>query len=127
MPEGITSKKVLVIAYIFPPLARAGVHRTVRFVRYLAPLGWDITVLTANEAYYPADSPIDRELVKKIPATVRVEATKVSGGLNKILEFKNRRLKKAKGKEQKAKTNEQPATSNQKPATRNERLSHLNC
>ena len=117
MPEGITSKKVLVIAYIFPPLARAGVHRTVRFVRYLAPLGWDITVLTADEAYYPADSPIDRELVKKIPATVRVEATKVTGGLNKILEFKNRRLTKAKGKEQKAKTNEQPATSNQKPAT----------
>jgi len=97
MPEGITTnRKILVIAYIFPPLARAGVHRTVRFVRYLAPLGWDTTVLTANEAYYPADSPIDRELLKKIPAAVRVESTKIFRGFNKLLALTNR------GKKQRA-------------------------
>jgi len=109
-----TLRKVLIIAYIFPPLARAGVHRTVRFVRYLAPLGWDITVLTANEAYYPADSPIDRELLKKIPAAVRVESTKISGGLNKILEFKNR------GKRRPAANAQQRTTSDKRPATSNE-------
>jgi glycosyltransferase involved in cell wall biosynthesis len=93
MPKGGTtnSKKILVVAYIFPPLARAGVHRTVRFVRYLAPLGWNTTVLTADEAYYPPDSPVDHELLKKIPASVKVEATKIFRGVNRLLELKNRR------------------------------------
>jgi len=129
MPEGITTnKKVLVIAYIFPPLARAGVHRTVRFVRYLAPLGWDTTVLTANEAYYPADSPIDRELLKKIPAAVRVESTKIFRGFNKLLELKNRSKKQGTNVKWQAKSGQQPVeaqrrfrlsgtTSNQQPAT----------
>jgi glycosyltransferase involved in cell wall biosynthesis len=117
MPEGITTKKVLVIAYIFPPLARAGVHRTVRFVRYLAPLGWDTTVLTANEAYYPADSPVDRELVKKIPAAVKVESTKIFGGFNKLLELKNRSNRQVKSEGRGAKNERQPATSNQRRAT----------
>ncbi len=128
MPEGITTKKILVIAYIFPPLARAGVHRTVRFVRYLAPLGWDTTVLTANEAYYPADSPIDRELVKKIPAAVKVESTKTFGGFNKLVELKNRGKKqvtseerRARGEGRGAKNEEQRATSNEQPATNNQR------
>jgi len=125
MPEGITTnKKVLVIAYIFPPLARAGVHRTVRFVRYLAPLGWDTTVLTANEAYYPADSPIDRELLKKIPAAVRVESTKTFSGFNKLLELKNRGKRReasdnwqVKNEKRRAKSEERPATSYKQPAT----------
>lgn len=106
-------RKVLVIAYIFPPLARAGVHRTVRFVRYLAPLGWNMTVLTTNEKYYPADSPVDRELIKKIPAVVRVESTKIFGGLDKLLELKNRH------KQRPAANNQQQTTKNPRPATRN--------
>ncbi|NUO81903.1 glycosyltransferase [candidate division KSB1 bacterium] len=81
-------KKVLVIAYIFPPLARAGVHRTVRFVRYLPELGWDLTVLTVAEPYYPPNSPIDRELLKKIPATVKVAATPVFRGVENLFRIK---------------------------------------
>ena len=106
-------RKVLVIAYIFPPLARAGVHRTVRFVRYLAPLGWDMTVLTTNEEYYPADSPVDRELIKKIPTAVRVESTKIFGGLDKLLELKNRH------KKQSAASDQLQTTKHQRPASRN--------
>ncbi len=93
------------MAYIFPPLARAGVHRTVRFVRYLAPLGWDMTVLTADESYYPFNSPVDRALLKKIPPTIKVEATKIFRGFAKLLELKNRSKKQAAN-------NKQPATSN---------------
>ena len=122
MPEGITTNgKVLVIAYIFPPLARAGVHRTVRFVRYLAPLGWDMTVLTASEAYYPEDSPIDRALLQKIPAAVRVESTKIWGGFNKLLELKNRGKKQTANDKWEVKSDKQPATSHQQRATSNER------
>ncbi len=81
-------KKVLVIAYIFPPLARAGVHRTVRFARYLPELGWDLTVLTVAEPYYPPNSPIDRELLKKIPETVKIEATPVFRAVENLFRIK---------------------------------------
>jgi glycosyltransferase involved in cell wall biosynthesis len=106
-----SAKKILIVAYIFPPLARAGVHRTVRFVRYLAPLGWDMTVLTADESYYPVNSPVDRALLKKIPPSIKVEATKVFYGFNKLLELKNRRKKQAAINKQQARSNQQPATS----------------
>jgi glycosyltransferase involved in cell wall biosynthesis len=109
-------KKILVVAYIFPPLARAGVHRTVRFVRYLAPLGWDMTVLTANEAYYPFNSPVDRALLQKIPQSVKVESTKIFRGVDKLLKLKQ----VASGKWQ-VKSNPQPTTSGQQPATSNQR------
>ncbi len=104
-------KKVLMVAYIFPPLARAGVHRTVRFVRYLAPLGWDITVLTANEAYYPFNSPVDRALLKKVPDTVKVESTKIFRGVGKFLALKNR------GRKQTAKSQQQNASGKKPTAT----------
>jgi len=82
-------KKVLFIAYIFPPLARAGVHRSVRFARYLPELGWDLTVLTPAERHYPAQSPIDRDLVKKIPATVKIVTTPVFHGTTSVFRLKN--------------------------------------
>lgn len=101
------AKRILAVAYIFPPLARAGVHRTVRFVRYLAPLGWETTVLTADEAYYPFNSPVDRELLKKIPASVQIKSTKIFRGFSKLLELKNR------GKKPAATGNARPASSDQ--------------
>jgi glycosyltransferase involved in cell wall biosynthesis len=102
----------LIVAYIFPPLARAGVHRTVRFVRYLAPLGWDMTVLTANESHYPFNSPVDRALLQKVPDSVKVESTKIFRGVDKLLALKNRGKKQtANSKEQKANSKKQPATS----------------
>jgi glycosyltransferase involved in cell wall biosynthesis len=89
-------KKVLVIAYIFPPLARAGVHRTVRFARYLPELGWDLTVLTVAEAYYPPNSPMDRELLRKIPHGVKIESTPVFRGVENLFQLKNFLRKKKK-------------------------------
>ena len=41
-------RRVLVLAYFFPPLGGAGVQRTLKFVRYLEPLGWDATVITTG-------------------------------------------------------------------------------
>ncbi len=120
-------KKVLVIAYIFPPLARAGVHRTVRFVRYLPELGWELTVLTVAEPYYPPNSPIDRELLKKIPDRVKIESTPVFRGVENIFHLKNvmRGKEKAVAVNKPQSTgaqaatekgaNDQPKTANTKP------------
>ncbi len=46
-------KRVLMIAYHFPPLAgSSGIQRTLRFARYLPVFGWQPTVLTAHPRAY---------------------------------------------------------------------------
>ncbi len=39
-------KKVLFIAYYFPPMGFGGVKRPLKFAKYLKNFGWDVTVLT---------------------------------------------------------------------------------
>ncbi len=85
--------KLLAIAFIYPPMARAGVHRSVRFVRYLKELGWDITILTAAEKYYPPQTPVDHGLNSKIPAGVNLARTAVFQGMYKLFNLKVRRAK----------------------------------
>jgi glycosyltransferase involved in cell wall biosynthesis len=49
-------KKVLVIAYYFPPMGLSGVQRTLKFVKYLPQFGWQPTVLTVSPGgYYAKD------------------------------------------------------------------------
>ena len=68
----LEQKKVLVIAYGFPPIAHAGVYRTMRFCRYLPDNGWKPTVITINES---EDIHSDHSLMKRIPASVRIHRT----------------------------------------------------
>lgn len=65
------TKKVLVIAYHFPPMAASsGIQRTLNFVRYLRNWGWESIVLsTAPHAY----SRTGDEQLGEIPAGMRVE------------------------------------------------------
>jgi glycosyltransferase involved in cell wall biosynthesis len=65
-------RRVLVLAYLFPPLGGAGVQRTLKFVRYLEPLGWDATVITTRSQHYPARDP---SLLHEVPASTRVIRT----------------------------------------------------
>lgn len=46
------NKRLLVIAYFFPPLAGGGVHRVLSFTRHLPARGWDCTVVCAGEDDY---------------------------------------------------------------------------
>jgi hypothetical protein len=65
------AKKVLVIAFHFPPVAMGSGHlRTLGFVRYLPELGWEPTVLSANPSAFPR---VDAENLKLIPDNCRVE------------------------------------------------------
>ena len=51
------SRRVLMVAYFFPPLGGAGVQRTVKHVKYLPAHGWDPIVVTTNSRAYPARDP----------------------------------------------------------------------
>ncbi len=55
-------KRVLYLAFFFPPLGGAGVQRTVKFVRYLPQFGWNATVVTARAAYWMRDASLAAEI-----------------------------------------------------------------
>src|SRR5512132_3440110 len=67
MPDGV--KKLLVIAYFFPPSGSVGVYRTLKFVKYLPEFGWEPVVLTVSNGKFPV---YDESLLKLIPAGVEV-------------------------------------------------------
>ncbi len=51
------------MAHNFPPLASGGVHRPVKFARYLRELGWEVEVLSVkNIRYHAYDASLAEEL-----------------------------------------------------------------
>jgi glycosyltransferase involved in cell wall biosynthesis len=68
-------KKLLYIAYYFPPAGGPGVQRSLKFARYLPDHGWLPTVVTVdpNHAAWPA---LDETMVRELPASVQVVRTR---------------------------------------------------
>ena len=64
-----TAKKVLIIAYYWPPSGGSGVQRWLKFVKYLPEFGWKPHVFTPENPSYPV---IDGSLVKDVPAEAEV-------------------------------------------------------
>jgi glycosyltransferase involved in cell wall biosynthesis len=50
-------KKVLIIAYYFPPIGGGGVQRTVKFAKYLPEFGWEPIILTVKDVVYRSYDP----------------------------------------------------------------------
>lgn len=64
-PRG--NRKVLMIAYAFPPTGGSGVQRAVHFENYLPQFGWLATVWTANEVDgLPRDPALNDELPPEV-------------------------------------------------------------
>jgi glycosyltransferase involved in cell wall biosynthesis len=56
------------LAYFFPPLGGTGVHRTVKYVKYLPTHGWDpIVVTTSSRAYGVFDESLWRDVGATTP------------------------------------------------------------
>ena len=69
-------KRVLMVAYFFPPLANSGTQRPLKFSKYLPDFGWEPIVLTVDR---PPDVARDLELVKEVrPGTRIVRAPMLS-------------------------------------------------
>lgn len=66
-------KKVLMIAYSFPPAGGPGVQRSSKFVKYLGNYGWKPMVLTRNDTNIPLK---DLSLGKDIPENTGVIRTR---------------------------------------------------
>jgi len=62
-------KKVLIIAYYFPPLGWSGVQRTLKFVKYLRNFGWEPIVVTVGKTKF---SILDETLIDEIPKDIEI-------------------------------------------------------
>ncbi len=63
------SKRLLLIAYNFPPVGGAGVQRPAKWAKYLGQAGWDVTVLTTENPSVPVR---DESLLHDLPADVNI-------------------------------------------------------
>jgi glycosyltransferase involved in cell wall biosynthesis len=62
-------KKVLFIAYYFPPLGMGGVQRSLKFIKYLPEFGWNPVVFTTGTMAYYA---YDKKLLLEIPSDITI-------------------------------------------------------
>lgn len=67
-------RKVLIIAYYFPPSGGPGVQRVLKFVQYLRDFGWEPVVLTVKDGTFPAR---DESLLEEIPEGVAIFRTDI--------------------------------------------------
>ena len=65
-------KRVLLLAYYFPPIGGAGAQRPVKFVRHLPSLGYEPVVITGPGDSIGRWTPADETLTADIPAQTQV-------------------------------------------------------
>ena len=68
-------REVLIVAYLFPPLAGPGMQRTLGFVRHLPANGWRPTVICADGSSvngYHTNGGFDPELIHRVPLEATV-------------------------------------------------------
>jgi glycosyltransferase involved in cell wall biosynthesis len=86
-------KKVLMIAYLFPPaggIGVAGSQRVLKFAKYLPRHQWQPVIVTVKEPYYESYISLDQTLIERVPSETKIIRTPVIRWLTKILECKNR-------------------------------------
>ena len=62
-------KNVLMISYVFPPMAAVGGYRTIKYCKFLPQFGWQPVVLTVKSGYNVA---YDQSLLNQIDSSVSV-------------------------------------------------------
>src|SRR5438445_9994150 len=74
----MATKRVLLLAYVFPPFGSVGGSvRAVKFAKYLPLYGWDVTVLTiADRPQYQLLERSSSSVLKEIPPSVRIVRTR---------------------------------------------------
>ena len=68
-------KKVLMIAYYFPPAAGVGTFRITKFMKFLPSFGWEPAILTIKTPYY---NNLDDTLISDIYKNIKVYRTDIA-------------------------------------------------
>ncbi|MDE3057736.1 MAG: glycosyltransferase family 4 protein [Bacteroidota bacterium] len=94
-------RKVLVVAYYFPPMGLSGVQRTLKFVKYLPQFEWMPTVLTVStRGYFAKDETLLKELEPLGIEVVRTRSLDVNRIFRKqeVVKMPPERLRKILGR-----------------------------
>lgn len=89
-------RKILMLAYYFPPCGASGTFRSLGFARNLVRMGWDVSVLSASE--YLRESR-DSSLLAKVPAEVELRNARVYDPLSLWKNMKTIFMSKCSGDE----------------------------
>jgi glycosyltransferase involved in cell wall biosynthesis len=90
-------RKVLMIAYYFPPMGMAGVQRTAKFAKYLIKYGWKPTVLTVEPSgYFAFDDTLLKEMEEAGVTIVRTGCKDVNHMFKgrKVIPMPSERMRK---------------------------------
>lgn len=77
-------KRLLLIAYYFPPMGGGGVARPSKFIKYLSRMGWSCSVVSANPRNYWLQ---DASRLRDIPSDTRVDRTPAITGIGVLRRF----------------------------------------
>lgn len=67
-------KRILIIAYYFPPYGQVGAFRISKLVKYFNRFGWNVSVITIDEKYYGTET-LDFKKLDDIPNDVKIIKT----------------------------------------------------
>jgi glycosyltransferase involved in cell wall biosynthesis len=67
-------KRVLIVTYYWPPCGGIGVHRCLKFAKYLRLFGWEPIICTAENPEYPV---LDESNIKYVPEGIEVLKTRI--------------------------------------------------
>jgi glycosyltransferase involved in cell wall biosynthesis len=67
-------KRVLIVTYYWPPCGGIGVHRCLKFAKYLRSFGWEPVICTADNPEYPV---LDESNFRHVPEGIEVLKTKI--------------------------------------------------
>lgn len=89
--EYLNRKRILIIAYFFPPLGGSGVQRTLKFVKYLRNFGWEPIVVTVGKS---GSGLIDETLFLDVPKDIEIIRIDVKNEIdinfiNRIIEIQH--------------------------------------
>ena len=83
-------KKILIVAYYFPPVAASGAMRPLAFCRFLESYGWSPRVLTVDPATVFPSHPLDRQLAADLPTGIQVDFVPHGNPLQRVIAWRDR-------------------------------------
>lgn len=102
-------RKLLLIAYHFPPLTTSGMYRSLQFARYLPRYGWKPVVLTVDPASVAGAGPLDTSPLVTLPEGTRVLRAAATNPLRAALRIRDRLWVRPNGNGASAPPNGPPA------------------
>ncbi len=83
-------KKLLMLAYHFPPLTTSGMYRSLQFARYLPLHRWAPTIVTVRPETIAAPGALDDAPLRDLPEETRIERARVFEPLQAALSIRDR-------------------------------------